>query len=289
MTITNSEAPVLTTGWESSTPTDDTLLRQFVHAWAGALAEPVDREGGSVIRTETHALGDLGRPASFFNSAVLLQPLPPGGWHVALDVVERTAFAGGTGQVYLWSPWPTPDLRARAWTLGGHPPVLFRPPGGPLPTPAPDLVIREVCDAEGLATWERVVVEGYPLRDLHPHRRGSLFGPAVLGGRMRAWVGYVGRQPAAAAASCVVEGLHVLVVGVVLPRFRGRGYWRTLLRTRLAAYPELACVSLFSDLSRPGAQRHGFWPLARMTVWIRERTQPPGPRPGEWRLPFRCT
>jgi hypothetical protein len=268
-TAPGTSAPV--TGWASTDPVDDTLLRQFVHAWSGALAEPVRWAGGTVAHDDAFAVCDLGRPASFFNSAVLLQPPRPDGWDVALDAVERQAFTGGSGRVHLWSAWPTPDLTARDWSLAGHPPVLVRPPGGPLPSPAPGLEVREVGDARELRQWERVVVEGYPLADLQPHRPEALFGPGVLAGRMRAWVGCAEGEPAAAGASCVVDGLHVLVIGVVLPRFRGRGYWRSLLRTRLEAHPGLPCASLFSDLSRPGAQRHGFWPLSRVTLWTRER------------------
>ena len=128
-------APLLPTGWECDQPVGDTLLRRFLHGWAGALTDPVARSGGRVVREDAFAICDLGRPGSFFTSVVLLQPPGPDGWDAVLDDVERRVFRDGTGEVHLWSAWPTPDLSARSWSLAGHPPVLFRPPGGPLPHP----------------------------------------------------------------------------------------------------------------------------------------------------------
>lgn len=269
---TLDESPHLTTGWEDHLPPEDTELRRFVLAWSESLAGPVGVAGGRVVRTSDAVTTDLGRPASYYSSAVLLRPPDPSRWDEVLDGVERTMFRRGTGSVYLWSPWPTPDLSARAWRLEGHPPFLLRLPGGDLPPAAADLDVREVSDAGELRTWERVVVEGYPMPELLPWRPGSLFTDRALSSGLRLWVGYAEGEPVAAAASFVAHGLHVLAVGVVLPRARGRGYWRTLLRTRLAAYPDLPCGSLFSDMSRPGAQQHGFWPITRFTLWSRERS-----------------
>lgn len=261
----------LATGWENDLAPQDTELRRFVLSWAESLAGPVDAMGGRVRRTDDAVTIDVGRPAGYYSSAVLLRPPAPEGWDEVLDGVERSMFREGTGAVHLWSPWPTPDLSPRDWRLEGHPPFLFRPPGGPLPSAVPDLEVREVHDDEGLRTWERVVVEGYPMSELLPWHAGSLFTPSALRSDLRLWVGYASGEPVAAAASYVALGLHVLSIGVVLPKARGHGYWRTLLRTRLAARPDLPTGSLFSDMSRPGAEQHGFWPVSRFTLWIRER------------------
>lgn len=261
----------LTTGWESDLAPADTELRRFVLAWSASLAGPVQAEGGRVSRSPGVLTTDLARPASYYSSAVLLQPPVDDRWGDALDVVDRAMFRDGTGLVHLWSPWPTPDLTARGWRLEGHPPFLFRPPGGPLPPATPGLDVHEVADSEELRTWERVVVEGYPMPDLLPWRPGVLFTERVLGSGLRLWVGYADGEPVGAAASFVAHDLHVLSVGVVLPAARGKGYWRSLLRTRLAAYPDLPSGSLFSDMSRPGAQRNGFWPISRFTLWTRDR------------------
>jgi hypothetical protein len=122
-----------------------------------------------------------------------------------------------------------------------------------------------------LRTWERIVVEGYPMPELRPWRPGVLLDPAVLGSGLRMWLARLDGEPVGAAASYVAHGLHVLSVGVVLPEARGGGVWRTLLGTRLATFPDLPAGALFSDLSRPGAERHGFVPITRFTLWTRER------------------
>jgi GNAT superfamily N-acetyltransferase len=268
---TEQAVPHLTTGWEPDLEPHDTELRRFVLAWGQSLGGPVTALGGQVVRTADAVTCDLGRPGSYYSAAVVLRPPSPDRWDQVLDEVERTMFRRGSGPVHLYSAWPTPDLSARDWRLEGHPPFLLRPPGGPRPEPAPDLEVREVSDADELRTWERVVVEGYPLPDLQPWRPGSFFTDEVLACGLRLWVGRAGGEPVAAAASYVAHGLHVLAVGVVLPHARGRGYWRTLLATRLEAFPELPCGSLFSDMSRPGAQRHGFLPISRFTLWVRDR------------------
>jgi hypothetical protein len=217
----------LTTGWEPEVPVGDTLLRQFVHALADSLAGPIQALGGRVARSDALVAADLGRPASYYNGATLLRPPDPGGWSPIIDEVERLLLAGPvTGDVYLWSPWGTPDLRRRGWVLEGHPPFLFRPLGGSLPPAALGLEVRAVSDAAALAEWERVVVEGYPFDDLAPWRPGVLFDERVLATPLRLWLGRVGGRPVGAAASYVAHGFHVLALGVVLPEARRRGYYR---------------------------------------------------------------
>jgi hypothetical protein len=58
---------------------------------------------------------------------------------------------------------------------------------------------------------------------------------------------------------------------VVLPQARRRGYWQALLRTRLADLEGLPSASLFSDMSRAAAERNGFLPISRFTLWRRAR------------------
>jgi hypothetical protein len=266
-----SEPPRLTTGWEPDVPLGDSVLRRFVNAWAESLAGPVAAVGGHVEHRDGLVVGDLARPAAYYNGATLLRPPAPDAWGTVLDEVEELLLAGpGTGGVFLWSAWPTPDLRRRGWELEGHPPFLLWPAGGPLPL-AGDLQVRRVSDAAALADWERVAVEGYPLGDLAPWRPGVLFDQRVLATPLRLWVGYADGRPVGAAASYVAHGLHVLALGVVLAEARRRGYWRALLRARLADLEGLPSASLFSDMSRAGAERSGFLPITRFTLWRRAR------------------
>jgi hypothetical protein len=261
----------LTTGWEPDGPVADTVLRRFVYAWAESLTGPVAAVGGRVQRRDGLVLGDLARPAAYYNGATLLRPPAPDEWEVLVGEVEESLLAGpGSGDVFLWSAWPTPDLRRRGWLLEGHPPLLYRPAGGPLP-PAGDLEVRRVNDAAALADWERVAVEGYPFDYEAPWRPGVLFDERVLASPLRLWVGSINKRPVGAAASYVAHGLHVLALGVVLREARRRGYWQALLRTRLADLEGLPSASLFSDMSRAGAERNGFVPISRFTLWRRAR------------------
>jgi hypothetical protein len=123
----------LTDGWEPELPVSDTLLRRFLFNLAAFNELPAVAAGARVLHRDDLAAADLGRPAAMHNAAVLLRPPPferPG---ETLDLVEGFFDGQGTGEAYLWSVWPTPDLRPRGWVLEGHPPLLLRPAGGPPP------------------------------------------------------------------------------------------------------------------------------------------------------------
>jgi hypothetical protein len=262
------------TGWEPHRPVGDSLLRRFVHAYASSFTSPVAAVGGHVVRRDTHVVWDLARPSGYSNGAMLLQPLPYDGWQEVLPTLEADLVPAGRGEVVLFSPWPTPDLGARGWRLGGHPPLLVLPhPGGAASTAAPAwLDVVEVADAATLADWERVAVDGYPFEACRPWRRGQLVDERVLADpAFRAWVGYVDGDAAAIGTAHLAHGITVFTLGVTLPAHRGRGAWEALARRRLAAAPHAPAMGIFSDLSRGPAERLGFVPFERWTIWTRER------------------
>ncbi len=268
------EDPVghLVTGWEPYRPVADGIVRRFVHAYASSFVGPVQRLGGHVVRRDRYVVWDLGRPSGLFDGALLLQPLPVDGWPRVLAALEADLLPGGEGEVALFSPWPTPDLRDRGWRLAGHPPLLLRPQGMPEPPPPPWLEISAVTDAARLADWEHVAVTGYPFREVPGDRVGAMVDARILDDpRLHAWVAYVEGRPAAIGASYVAHGVNVFTLGVTLPEHRGRGLWHVLTRRRLAACPALPAVGLFSDHSRSPAEGLGFLPLERWTVWLRDR------------------
>ncbi len=260
----------LETGWFPGTPVDDTLLRQFVfnHAdYADAVAASL---GARLHRTDDVALADTGHPAALFNSATLLRPLSPDAFDRVVTDVERF-FEGGHGAAFLWSAWPTPDLTGRGWELSGHPPLLVRHPGLPLPDVAP-VRISAVADAADLRTWERIVAEGFPFTDTVAGLPGSIVGPGVLADdRLDLWLAYAGGRPVTAAALFRAHGLAQFAFGVTLPEARRTGHWAALVRHRLEVAGTLPSAAVFSDDSRPGAQRFGFLPVLRFTLWIRNR------------------
>lgn len=272
-TTTTPHAP-LATGWDAATPAGDTVVRRFVEHEAAHLASAAEHAGGRVERSDDLALADTGRPCAFHNVALLTQPPAPDAWD---DVVARTdrffdADEAATGSVFLLSPWPTPDLTGHGWQLEGHPPLLVRQPGGPVPPDAADADIVEVTDERGLDDWARVAVEGFPLPEAKPFRPGALLGPGVLrDARWRLWVAYVDGGPVSIGTSFVSHGLAQLALGVTLPQARHRGLWNGLVRRRLLAAPDQIAGGLFSDDSRPGIERLGFLPVTRFTLWHRPR------------------
>lgn len=97
----------LLTGWEPQVPVGDTVLRRFVHAWAESLAGPVAAMGGRVQRRGGLTVGDLGRPAAYYNGATLLRlsPMACTCWRWAWCSPRRAAAA--TGRRCCGRGWPT--------------------------------------------------------------------------------------------------------------------------------------------------------------------------------------
>jgi hypothetical protein len=290
---------VLETGWLPTTPIGDTVLRRFIVHHAECVASVAETHGGRVLRRPEVVAADLGRPGGMSNSALLLQPLgvrasasePAGGDPLGVrasasepaggDTVDGTGIvtdvarwyaAGGQGDVLLWSPWPTPDLRAHGWHLVGHPPLLIRQPGGPLPGAATDVTVTEVSDAAGVDEFSRVLVDGFPLDDLRPYRPGVLFdGRLRRDPRWRLWLAAVDGRTVAGGALFVEHDLAQLALAATLPEARGHGAWYALVRARLLAGGDLMSAGIFGDLSRPGIERLGYLPITRFTLWRRDR------------------
>jgi hypothetical protein len=281
MSSTTDTRRHLTTGWESDVPVDDSILRRFLYCWASACATFAAAAGGRTLRTPDFAAADYGRPSGWFNSATLLAPPDPARFDAVLDDVEAF-FGSGTGEAMLLSAWPLPDLAPRGWRLQGHPPLLVRPPAGLVPPPAcPPVDIFDVADAAGLAEWERVAAEGYPLPELLPVQPGTLADPSLLDDpRLRFTVGREDGEAVSLGALFVEAGIGCFTLGVTQPSARGRGHWRGHAIRRLLAAPDLWMTGIFSDYSRPPAERLGFLPLFRFTLWARPR---PGAEPVQTR------
>jgi hypothetical protein len=265
-------SPPLETGWEATTPPGDTIVRQSVDASVTAWEAVASACGGRVHRGEGFVAVDTGRPSGVMNSAALTEPRFGEDFEATIGEIEAFYGAGGRGEVLLWSPWPTPDLRGRGWALEGHPPLLFRPPTGPVEVAAPtELDVVEVSDAAGLEEWNTVVVEAFPLEGVDP-RHGPL-GRGVLGDdRFGLLLGRVGGRSVAAGSQVATGDVNVLLLTATRPEVRGRGYYGPLVRHRLGSTPDLPAVTLVSDHSRPIlVGRFGFLPVCRFTLWARTR------------------
>ena len=260
----------LTTGWEPDLAPGDTLTRRYLFHWAALCEAFATAGGGRTVRTPEVVVSDSPSPAAYFDSATLLRPLVGRDGEAVLDLVESTT-ADGRGTLHLWSLWPTPDLRDRGWHLEGHPPLLARPPGPP-PAPTSDVHLDEVGDAAALARWERTAIEGYPFPDADPDAVGSVAAPGLLDDpRLRLWTGSVDGRPASISALFAEDDLASLALGVTRPEARARGHWRAHAARRLAEVPDRWVAGVFSDMSRPLAERIGFVPLTRFTLWTLPR------------------
>jgi hypothetical protein len=269
----------LTTGWEPDVPVDDTLLRRFLFNWVADQEAHAEAMGGRVLRRDDVAATDWGRPAGFFNCAVLLRPFAHDPGRV-LDVLDTFYFgeARGTGMVVLASPWPTADLRHEGWRLMGHPPLHLRPAGGALPPFPAGLRIEAVRDVAALRAFEEVVVDGYPVEELQPFSPGALLDEQILADpRARRWVGWEGDRPVSAAAAFVAHGVVNVEFVATVPEARRRGFGEAVTWRAALAEPGLPAMLLSSDHGRSVYERMGFLPLLRWTMWYRERP-PANPR-----------
>ncbi len=89
----------------------------------------------------------------------------------ALDDFYTFTNGETSGAVFLFSPWPTPDLRPHGWNLVEYQPLMLRPAGGTAPSSPPGLRIEEVRDEEGLRAFEIAIVRGFPIQELKGRRR----------------------------------------------------------------------------------------------------------------------
>jgi hypothetical protein len=260
----------LTTGWEPDLPVEDSVLRRYLFGHVAWFETVASAAGGRTARHASWSGTDVGRPAGFFNSATLLQPRLATAAEQTLDAIEEWY---GSRAFFLWSAWPTPDLRARGWQLVGHPPLLLRPAGGRLPPADPRLRVERVVDAAGLRDWERVIAYGFPIDDLQGRSR-QLVGDQLLDDpRIGIWVGYEDDQPVTTGTLFTDAGVAQFALAATVPGARRRGYWFTMMRARLQAAGNAPSAAIFSDDSRPGAEDLGFTAILRFTCWHRPTTQ----------------
>ncbi|HKG27252.1 MAG TPA: hypothetical protein VKB09_16490 [Thermomicrobiales bacterium] len=267
--------PRLRAGWEPDTPVEDSLLRRFLVNWtAGVEAQGIPL-GARTLRRDDLAAADLGRPSFGGNVATLMAPLFPDGADevtAALDDFYGFSAGGTTGTVFLFSPWPTPDLRPHGWNLMGHEPLMLRPPGGTLPPPPPGLRIEEVRDEAGLRAFQMAIMRGFGSSEEEAKQPGAVFGDRILADdRFRLWVGWEGDRPVSAAAAFVDAGIvDVTLVGTV-PEARRRGYGAVLTSRATMADPSLPALLLATDEGRAVYERIGYISLFRFTVWSHDR------------------
>lgn len=260
---------------DTAPPPSDAVLRQFLINWIASLEAHGNPRDGRTLRRGDLAAVDLGRPAFGGNVATLLTPLsaaPAGAVMAALDDFYGFAQGDKAGTVFLFSPWPTPDLSRHGWTLMGEEPLMLRPAGGTPPSPPPGLRIEEVRDEAGLRAFELAIVRGFGSSELEAQGPGAVLGPGVLDDdHYRLWVGWEDDRPVSAAASFTAAGVtNVTLVGTD-PAARRRGYGAALTWRATLAAPALPALLLATDEGRPVYERMGYRALRNFTLWSRDR------------------
>ena len=158
--------PHLRAGWELDTPIEDSLLRRFLVNWTLSIEAQGKPFNARTLRRDDLAAVDVGRPSVGGNVATLLAPLfseDVGEIMAALDDFYDFASGERTGAVYLFSPWPSPDLRPSGWTLVDYQPLMLRPAGGELPAISARAAhrggpaMRRACRRS-----RRAIVDGFP-------------------------------------------------------------------------------------------------------------------------------
>ena len=220
------------------------------------------------VRWDDVWAADAASKSPFPNSATLLRPISA---HEAGDIIARldAFYAEDSGGPWmLWSAWPTPDLAPHGMRLAGYPPLMVRLPGKPIPQSS--LRITEANDSATLAHFDAVMINGYPINELHfPTDR--LTDERVLGGPMHFYVGNDGERPVTCAASYVGEREAGNYMVATLPEIRGRGYGRAVTAAAIAATPHLPAVLQASGDGQPVYQRLGFQLVGEYTLWYKPR------------------
>lgn len=271
--------PKLRAGWETDVPVTDSLLRRFIVNWTTALESHGKSLGAHTLQRDDFAAVDVGRPIDFANVATLTAPLFPDGVDevsAALDEFYGFSSGAGSGSVYLFSPWPTPDLRPHSWSLEAYNPLMLRSPGGQSPSPPDGLTIEEVRDEQALRGFESAIVRGFSLPEIEVLGPGAAFTEADLhDDRIRMWVGWEEDQSVCAASIFVDAGINqVSLVGTV-PEARRRGYGAAVTWRATLAEPSLPAMLLATEDGLPVYERMGYTTLFRFPVWSRDRPGQP--------------
>jgi GNAT superfamily N-acetyltransferase len=278
MPATNPD-PASTPGWEPEASVSDSMLRRFVTNWAQELEHHSLALGGDVLRRADLVAGDVGRPATPANFVIMQAPLREHGadeFDSALDNFYGFTRGTKTGDVHLFSAWPTPDLTASGWKPVAHLPFMYRPAGGSVPPPPPGLRIEPVRDEEGLRGFEQTIVRGFPFEEPGIQVPGAAFPPELLNdARSRMWVGWEGDSPVCAASTFVSEGINNVTFVATVPEARRRGYGAAVTWQATIADPSLPALLVATDEGRPVYEKMGYVPLFRFVLWSRNR---PGPQ-----------
>jgi hypothetical protein len=263
-----SDDEPLETGYGPAAPPGDNLCNDFQQETARSYAELARARGARIDCVDgVLTMTDAGLGLPFWNRTIVEQP----SLDIEQTVARVKAFYDGNGHSpYLFdSAGPTADLRGHGFVLMGHPPLMVRPAGAPLPGPPPELRIVRVEGGDTAADLERTLVDGYPAPQFQPFEKVQLFTPPTFGAAgWHHFVGYVGDRPVAAGSSYVGDRLLRVENIATLSDVRGKGYGIAITAATIAADPSKPATLIASDLGRPVYERLGFVAMLRVTYWL---------------------
>lgn len=136
-------------------------------------------------------------------------------------------------------------------------------------TPSPDVTVERV-DPPLVDTYAETVAAGWnilpgPLAD---YQRAVLAAP---GDHHHSYLARIAGTPVGGANHVLFDRSAYLMGGVVLPQWRGRGVYRSLIAARLAQISatdaRLITIQAIADTSAPILARLGFQPVAEIEVF----------------------
>jgi hypothetical protein len=260
-----SERPLQ--GWEPELPSSDSWLLAAARNHARFYAEMAEASGWRLPDDPGLVGGASGMGSPFANLTVLTAPATEPEGAAGVQAARRLATTA-RAPVLVVSPWPTPDLATDGLVPVGHPPLMLRPAGGPVPDPPPGLEIQRVSTAAGVAEFERTVIAGYPIAELADAPDGALFGPGLLDTGWALFCGRVDGVAVCTAAGHVSDGIQVVEIVSTLAEHRGTGYGEAVTWAATTLDPDLPAVLVASDLGRPIYARMGYQALCRFTFWV---------------------
>jgi GNAT superfamily N-acetyltransferase len=206
-------------------------------------------------RTPHHLRADLPTSTRF----VLTEP-------GAGVVDELLAAAPASSKVTVEDSWGGgADGPAHTTTL--RMPLMVRPPGPAATLERPGTRVVRVGDPDELATAERVMVDGFPLRAFQPLTTGAALPRRLLDTPgFDVWLGYRDDRPAVAGYT-FDDGYAVGVYWLAtLPDHRSTGMGRAVLATALAGRPGRPWTLVATDAGRPLYESLGFETVST-AVW----------------------
>jgi GNAT superfamily N-acetyltransferase len=149
-------------------------------------------------------------------------------------------------------------------------PLMVRPPGPVTVPDRPDTRVVRVGDRDELATAERIIVDGFPLRTFQPLAPGTALPPRLLDTPgFDVWLGYRDDRPAVAAYT-YDDGRAVGVYWLAtLPDHRSTGMGRAVLATALSARTDRPWTLVATDAGRPLYESLGFRTVSTATWYTR--------------------